>query len=647
MGIAKLYGQKASGTNINGIIKDYHAYAGENISAGDLVEYINGIAGKVDYGTSSDTVIDTVTNAGYVISAVLLDESRVFIAFSPGTTCYLCGMVVTIDGTTITQGAKTQLTSSNYTGYTISAVLVGKDKIFVAHSSDTKTSSSNYLFGVVCTISGVTITAGSSVKLSSGNYTGYTISTELLPSGKIFVVHTYGSNYNLYGIICTISGTTISGGSDTALSTEERTGTTISTELLSNGNVFIAHSYSSNYHLYGIVCAISGTTITTGTDTVLNNSEKYTGYKISATLLSNGNVFIAHVCTSSYSLYGMVVTISGTAITAGTDTQLNSSEHHPTITTISLKNNKVFVMYNQGNTTDAYYLNGLIANISGTEITVGSDTILNSNRLTGYMISPCLLTNGTIFVAHSYGGNYYLYAQIFGIDEVNNIPTNQIVADEYETQVRKTTTSKFVGVAKEIVPTYDTVTKLIKADIIPKTWTEVTAGTEYVAEDGTKLTASSAGVLSCVNVCDGDVYTNWQQADDSPGARWVKLEFPEPIEITKMQIQIGIGETTPVVQGSYDGIVWEELYVCKTDISISSPISLTHTMKAKFYRIYATTTNYTNTPVISEWKVYEYGVQEQVQGKDLVSIYTLDTNFVTADGNAIMTADKNTFITKQ
>ena len=46
MGIAKLYGQKASGTNINGIIKDYYVYAGSNVSAGDLVEYINGVAGQ-------------------------------------------------------------------------------------------------------------------------------------------------------------------------------------------------------------------------------------------------------------------------------------------------------------------------------------------------------------------------------------------------------------------------------------------------------------------------------------------------------------------------------------------------------------------------------------------------------------------------
>lgn len=39
MGIAKLYGQKASGTNINGIIKKYNAIG--DIFLGDLVEIIN------------------------------------------------------------------------------------------------------------------------------------------------------------------------------------------------------------------------------------------------------------------------------------------------------------------------------------------------------------------------------------------------------------------------------------------------------------------------------------------------------------------------------------------------------------------------------------------------------------------------------
>ena len=52
MAEAKLYGQNKGGMSINGIIKDYYAYAGENISAGDLVEYVNGIASKTeDYET--------------------------------------------------------------------------------------------------------------------------------------------------------------------------------------------------------------------------------------------------------------------------------------------------------------------------------------------------------------------------------------------------------------------------------------------------------------------------------------------------------------------------------------------------------------------------------------------------------------------
>ena len=78
MGIAKLYGQKASGININGIIKDYYAYAGENISAGDLVEYINGVAGQTTE-TSANTQLSNVSHTADVVSAVKLDDSRVFI----------------------------------------------------------------------------------------------------------------------------------------------------------------------------------------------------------------------------------------------------------------------------------------------------------------------------------------------------------------------------------------------------------------------------------------------------------------------------------------------------------------------------------------------------------------------------------------
>jgi hypothetical protein len=86
---AKLYGQNKGGMSINGIIKDYYAYAGENISAGDLVEYVNGVAGKTDYGESEDTQLSTETYTANVISAVVLDENRVFIAHNRDPLCFL------------------------------------------------------------------------------------------------------------------------------------------------------------------------------------------------------------------------------------------------------------------------------------------------------------------------------------------------------------------------------------------------------------------------------------------------------------------------------------------------------------------------------------------------------------------------------
>ena len=65
------------GTGIKGIIEKYYVYAGSNVSAGDLVEYINGIASQTTE-TSVDTQLSSMQNSGNVISAVKLDDNRIF-----------------------------------------------------------------------------------------------------------------------------------------------------------------------------------------------------------------------------------------------------------------------------------------------------------------------------------------------------------------------------------------------------------------------------------------------------------------------------------------------------------------------------------------------------------------------------------------
>lgn len=447
MAEAKLYGQNKGGMSINGIIKDYYAYAGEKISAGDLVEYINGVAGKTDYGESVDTAISELEYKGYTTSAVALDENRVFIAHSYSNSYHLYGIVCTINGATITYGEDTVIedyatSSVNYNGLAISIELLPNGNVFIAHSKN----SPYHLYGIVVSINGTTITKGTDTAIAAiQQYSGRHISTCLLPNGDVFIAHSYGSSYHLYGIVVSIDGLTITVGSDTGLVTGANAGSVISTCLLPDGRVFIAHSQASNYSLYGITATIDGTKITYSSNKQLTSMDN-SGMYISTCLLPNGNVFIAHSSGSNYYLYGMVCTISG-GITPVTDARLSdlvgAGDSNPK--TLLLPNNNVFVIH--GDNTSSNYLYGAICSIENTTTTVGVDTLLINSDYACYGVSSLLLNNGTIFIAHSHTKSmYYLYAQIFAIE--NNIPTNHIIANETETQVRKVTTGQFDGVAK-------------------------------------------------------------------------------------------------------------------------------------------------------------------------------------------------------
>lgn len=447
MGEAFLEQKKSSGIKLNDVIEDFkYVYKGQKIKAGDLVNYIEGVAGKTDYGTSTDTVINSNGYTGYIISAATLDENRVFIAHSYNSNHQLYGVVCKINGNTITVGTDTIINSSAYTGDAISVVALDSTRVFIAHSNGTSSNDAKCVMGIVCTVSDTTFTIGTDTQITSASYTGYALSACLLSNGDVFIAHSYGSSFYLYGIVCTISGTTITKGTDTVISNSDRDGFSMSTCLLSDGKVFIAHSYSTNYYLYGVVVSISGTTITKGTDTALNTTTARTGEKISTTLLPNGNVFIANSYSTSYYLYGTVCSISGTTITKGDNTQISGNTYAGfAFSTTTLPDGNVFIAF----CTDSskFLLYGVVCEVSDTTITVGTATQLSTNTHTGYRMSAITLKNGTIFIAHSYSSNYHLYSQIFGIDEANNIPTKNIVITEYEQQVTPATEPPFNAIA--------------------------------------------------------------------------------------------------------------------------------------------------------------------------------------------------------
>jgi hypothetical protein len=263
----------------------------------------------------------TTTYAFYYVSAAKIDTNKVFVAHRNGN--YLYGAVCTISGTDITVGTDTMLSDVNNSYYNASAVTLGTDKVFVAHRNG------DYLYGVVCTISNTTITAGVDTQLSdaTGSYTS--ASAAALGSDKVFVAHQGPDGNSLCGIVCAISGTTITVGNDKELSSGAGTVSSdyASAVALGTGKVFVAHRYGSFFH--GIVCAISGTTVIPGADAAL--SSDYTTYTYASTVaLDSNNVFIAH--RNNNYLYGMVsnapditVQTSSTKIDGLTKTECTTS----------------------------------------------------------------------------------------------------------------------------------------------------------------------------------------------------------------------------------------------------------------------------------------------------------------------------------
>lgn len=296
----------------------------------------------------------------FKLSAVALSSNKVFIAHSYSTknnaSIQLYGVVCTINGTTITAGTETQLNSGDYSGYGISAVALSSDKVFIAHSSAYYHS----LNGTVCTINNTTITVNTSSQINSMTNVGNIISTVKLSSNKVFIAHSEDTNYYLRGVVCTINDTSISHGSQGYILSNENSSNVISVVALSSDKVFIAHSYdNSNYYLYGVICTINGMEITTGIDTQLSTI-KNSGKGISTTLVSNSKVLITHSYDTKYHLYGLICTIpmDSTTITAGTDTQLSTIVTSGSVTSdLTIVKNKVFIAY-------GYDLYGMITQIN-------------------------------------------------------------------------------------------------------------------------------------------------------------------------------------------------------------------------------------------------------------------------------------------
>ncbi len=233
-------------------------------------------------------------------------------------------------------------------------------------------------YAVVGTVSGSSISFGTPVAFNSGtgstNYTAITFDSN---SNKVVIAYQDGGNSS-YGtaIVGTVSGDSISFGTEVVFNSGNSDFIT-STFDSSNNKVVIAYRDQGN-NQYGtaVVGTVSGTSISFGSEVVYNST--FTTYN-GSTFDSNSNKVVIVYRNDGNSSYGTAIvgTVSGSSISFGTAVVFESARADGNVATFDSNSNKVVVAYQDPNNTDA--VQAIVGTVSGTSISFGTAAVIDTN----------------------------------------------------------------------------------------------------------------------------------------------------------------------------------------------------------------------------------------------------------------------------
>ena len=218
----------------------------------------------INYG--SEYVFNSASTSYPYVSAL---DSTSFVAayMDAGNSSYGTAIIGTISGTTISYGSEYVFNSAStlYAGPFVSAL---DSTSFVMAYQD----GGNSLYGtaIIGTVSGTTISYGSEYVFNSANTSNPSVSA--LDSTSFVVAYMdVGNSYYGTAIIGTVSGTTISYGSEYVFNSASTTRASVSAL---NSTIFVVAYTDAGNSSYGtaIIGTVSGTTISYGSEYVFNSA---------------------------------------------------------------------------------------------------------------------------------------------------------------------------------------------------------------------------------------------------------------------------------------------------------------------------------------------------------------------------------------
>ena len=279
------------------------------------------------------------------------------------------GTVSAVTGSSATEGAGSlSVFNSASTYYTDCVYDKANDKMVIGYRDS---GNSEYITAVVGTVSGSTISFGTEATVS-GESTGHFSITYDENAEKVLFI--YEQSAGLTGRVGTVSGTSISFGTETTL----YSGAIRSSDITSGYDVnaqkhAVFFVPTSNNYALGAVATISGTSVSIGSTTTLQSSASYNAFRPNGvTYDATAQKLVVFYMDYSDSEKGKanVCTISGTTISFGTEAEWSNGTVEYIQAAYAPTLNKHVVIWRE--TDNSYYGMARVATVSGTSITFGT-----------------------------------------------------------------------------------------------------------------------------------------------------------------------------------------------------------------------------------------------------------------------------------
>ena len=397
-GIVTYYGDGSKLSGVESGVGNFVA-TGAIANGQTVVIKTDGTVGIVTQTTTAPSVGSEVVFASdttyFVSSTYDSTNQKVVIIYSDGgNSNYGTAIVGTVSGTSISFGSAVVFNSQR-TQYVSSAYDSTNGKVVVAY----KDNSTNGV-AIVGTVSGNSISFGSEVIFN--NSTAEISVVYDSTNQKVVITYEDGGNAS-HGtaIVGTVSGTSISFGSEVVFNSANTQDTSAVYDS-TNSKVVIAYRDSgSSNHGTAIVGTVSGTSISFGSEVVFNSATTYNPTVTYDT--TNQKVVIAYPDSGDSSKGKVVVgTVSGTSISFGTAVVFNATETSQIGSIYDPTNNKVVIAYkDNGNSNYGTTIEGTV---SGTSISFGSEVVFNNGN-TEYTSAIFDSTNNKIVIAYTDAGS--------------------------------------------------------------------------------------------------------------------------------------------------------------------------------------------------------------------------------------------------